>query len=104
MRDATMREQRGKVTLVTDAALNDPAAPRGAIVEVTLADGRKVDHFTKYPPGTKENPLSTEAVSAKTRDLIAPVLGFDKAEKLIEEINNLERVDDMRSLRQLYTA
>ena len=36
----------------------DPAAPRGAIVEVTMTDGKKVEHFTKYPPGTKENPLS----------------------------------------------
>jgi 2-methylcitrate dehydratase PrpD len=104
MHDPKIMEQRAKVTLAADEALMDPAAPRGAIVEVTLADGRKVDHFTKYPPGTKENPLSTEAVSAKTRDLIAPVLGSDKAEKLIEEINNLERVDDMRALRQLYTA
>jgi 2-methylcitrate dehydratase PrpD len=104
MHDPKIMEQRAKVTLAADEALMDPAAPRGAIVEVTLADGRKVDHFTKYPPGTKENPLSTEAVSAKTRDLIAPVLGSDRAEKLIEAINSLERVDDMRALRQLYTA
>lgn len=68
----------------------DPAAPRGAIVEVTLTDGRKVAHFTKFPPGTKENPLSTEAVSAKARDLIAPVLGADKTDRLIAQIMSLE--------------
>jgi 2-methylcitrate dehydratase PrpD len=92
------------VKVVGDPAVTDPAAPRGAIVEVTMTDGRKVEHLTKFPPGTKENPLSTEAVSAKTRDLIAPVLGSERADKLIEQINNLEKVDDMRLLRPQLVA
>jgi 2-methylcitrate dehydratase PrpD len=104
MQDPQILEQRAKVTLAADEALMDPAAPRGAIVEVTLSDGKKVDHFTKFPPGTKENPLSTEAVSAKARDLMAPVLGTEKTAKLITEINRLERVGDLRDLRALYTA
>ncbi|MGA7803522.1 MAG: MmgE/PrpD family protein [Bradyrhizobium sp.] len=104
MHDPKILEQTAKITLTADPALMDPAAPRGAIVEVTLADGRKVEHFTKFPPGTKENPLSTEAVSAKTRDLIAPVLGAERADRLIDQINALERIDDIRALRPLYTA
>jgi 2-methylcitrate dehydratase PrpD len=104
MHDPKILEQRAKVTLAGDKALMDPAAPRSAVVEVTLSDGKKVEHFTKYPPGTKENPLSTEAVAAKTRDLIAPVLGADRAEKLIEQIGNLERLDDVGQLRPLLTA
>jgi 2-methylcitrate dehydratase PrpD len=104
MQDPKILEQRAKVTLVADEALMDPAAPRGAIVEVRLTDGRKVDHFTRFPPGTKENPLGTEAVSAKARDLMAPVLGAENTDKLIDRINDLERVDDIRVLRPLYTA
>jgi 2-methylcitrate dehydratase PrpD len=104
MHDPKILEQRAKVTVTGEAALMDPAAPRGAIVEVTLTDGRKVDHFTKFPPGTKENPLSTEAVSAKARDLIAPVLGSDKTEKLTQQINKLETIDDIRVLRSLVTV
>jgi 2-methylcitrate dehydratase PrpD len=103
MRDPKILEQRAKITVTPDAALMDPAAPRGAIVEVTMIDGRKVDHFTRFPPGTKENPLSTEAVSAKARDLMAPVLGVEKTEKLIEQINRLETVDDINQLRPLMT-
>lgn len=101
MQAPTILAQRKKVTLVGDAGLMDPAAPRGAIVEVTMTNGSKIDHFTKFPPGTKENPLNTEAVSAKTRDLIAPVVG-DKAERLIDQINTLEKLDDMRRLRPLF--
>ena len=104
MHDPKILEQRAKVVVTGEPALMDPAAPRGAIVEVTLTDGRKVDHFTKFPPGTKENPLSTEAVSAKARDLIAPVLGADNTEKLIQQINKLETVDDIRVLRSLITV
>ena len=47
----------------------------------------RVEHHTRFPPGTKENPLSTEAVNAKTRDLMAPVLGAAKTERLIGQIN-----------------
>ncbi|WP_233852797.1 MmgE/PrpD family protein [Paraburkholderia sp. HD33-4] len=103
LHDPRIVAQRAKITVTPDAALMDPAAPRGAIVEVTLNDGRKLEHFTKYPPGTKENPLNTEAVSAKARDLMTPVLGAGKTEQLIARINGLEAVEDVRELRSLYT-
>jgi 2-methylcitrate dehydratase PrpD len=104
MRDPAILAQRAKVELVGDQALMDPAAPRSARVEVIMTDGQKLSHFTKYPPGTKENPLDTAAVSAKARDLIAPVLGADKTEKLIERINALETVENIRDLRPLFTV
>jgi len=104
MQDKAILGQRGKIELIGDPALMDPAAPRGGIVEVTLTSGKKVDHFTKFPPGTKENPVDTEAVNTKVRDLMAPVLGAAKTEQLIERINSLETLDDMRKLSPLMTA
>jgi 2-methylcitrate dehydratase PrpD len=104
MKDPVLVAQRAKVAVQPDASLMDPAAPRGAIVQVTMTDGKTVEHFTKFPPGTKENPLSVEAVSAKTRDLMAPVLGRDKADRLIDLINKLETVNDTSVLRPLMTA
>ena len=101
MQDPKILSQRAKISVVPDQALADPAAPRSAIVEVTMTSGQKVDHFTKFPPGTKENPLTTEAVSAKARDLMAPVLGAEKAGKLVERINKLETMDHIRELRPL---
>ena len=35
---------------------------------------------------------------------MAPVLGADKAEKLIDQIDNLERLDDVRVLRALFST
>lgn len=104
MHDPAILAERAKVEVAADPALMDRAAPRGAIVAVTLADGRTVEHHTRHPPGTKENPLSTEAVNAKARDLMAPVLGADRTERLIARANALETVADMRALQPLLTA
>jgi 2-methylcitrate dehydratase PrpD len=95
---------RRKVQVVADAALMDPAAPRGSIVEMTLTDGRHVQHHTKFPPGTPENPLSTDALDAKARDLMAPVLGAARTDELLHRLHELEKLDDMRRLRPLLTA
>lgn len=103
MTDPQVRAMKERVQLVGDKKLVDPAAPRSGLVEVTLKGGRSVQHFTKFPPGTKENPVSTEALNAKVRDLIAPVLGPERAAKLIDRVNNLEDVRDVRDLRPLFT-
>jgi len=79
-------------------------APRGGFVEVTMTDGRKVNHLTRHPPGTKENPLDTAGVNAKVRDLMEPVLGAQKTNALIAQVNTLETLDDIRKLRPLLTA
>jgi 2-methylcitrate dehydratase PrpD len=92
------------VKVVADSALNDPAAPRGARVDVTLTDGRTLSHTTRFPPGTKENPLSVEGVNEKARDLMSPVLGSKRTEQLIERINHLETVNNIGELRALFKA
>jgi len=104
MHDPVILEQRKKITITPDAALMDPAAPRGAIVEVTMMDGSTVSHFTRFPPGTKENPLSVEAVNSKARDLMVPVLGVEKTEKLIALVNRLETVGGVGELMGLVTG
>ncbi|TMB36602.1 MAG: MmgE/PrpD family protein [Deltaproteobacteria bacterium] len=94
-----------RVQVVGDPKLNDPAAPRSGLVEVTRRDGKTVTHFTRFPPGTKENPLDSEKVSAKARDLMTPVLGASKTEAVIEQVNGLEKVANVRDLiRSLVTA
>jgi 2-methylcitrate dehydratase PrpD len=103
MADPQIRALRERVQLIADPKLTDPAAPRSGLVEVTLKDGRTVSHFTKFPPGTKENPVSTEVLNAKVRDLMAPVLGAERTANLIQQVNMLENVRDVRDLRTLFT-
>jgi len=98
MKDARVLEVKKRVQLVADRALMDPAAPRSARVEVRLRDGRSVTHFTRHAPGTKENPLDTAVVSEKARSLMAPVLGRQPTETIIERVIGLERVVGLRGL------
>ncbi len=105
MAEPQIRAIMQRVQVVGDPKLNDPAAPRSGLVEVTLRDGRTVSHFTRFPPGTKENPVSTEGMNTKARDLIAPVLGAQRTETLIERVNALDEVGNMREfVRSLLTA
>ncbi len=104
MKDPAVRAVKERVELVADQSLVVPDAPRSGFVEVTLRDGRKVSHFTRHAPGTKENPLDTEGVNAKARDLMAPVLGARRAEELIQIVHALEDLDDLRKIRPLLVA
>ena len=103
MADPQVRAIRARVEVMGDTALIDPAAPRNARVEVTTTDGRMVQHLTRHPPGTKENPLTPAQVADKTRGLIAPVLGEARANAVIERVNTLETLGNVRELVALLT-
>src|SRR3984893_14627015 len=101
MADSRVLAAKGRVELIPDRTLMDPAARRSGLVEVTLRDGHTVSHFTRHPPGTKENPLSTERVNEKARSLMTPVLGAERTDEVIGRVNALEKLDDVRELRPL---
>jgi 2-methylcitrate dehydratase PrpD len=103
MEDPAVKAVRSRVELVADKSLMDPAAPRSGRVEVTMRDGRTVSHFTRHAPGTRENPLDASRVDEKVRDLIAPVLGARQADTVIDRVNSLEDVRDMREFVALMT-
>jgi 2-methylcitrate dehydratase PrpD len=104
MADPQIRAVMQRVQVIGDPKLNDPAAPRSGLVEVTLRDGKTVSHFTRFPPGTKENPVDTEKMNAKARDLMTPVLGAKKTEAAIEQLNGLENLANVRDLVRSLTT
>jgi 2-methylcitrate dehydratase PrpD len=101
MADPQVIAARERVELVADPDLVVVEAPRSGFVEVTLRNGEKVSLFVSHAPGTAENPLDTEAVNAKARGLMAPILGDERVEALIQRVNRLEELDDVRELRPL---
>lgn len=104
MKDQQVLAVKQRVQLVGDRALMDPAAPRSARVDVQLRDGRMVTHFTRFAPGTKENPLDTAAVAEKARSLMAPVLGAQRSDQVIERVNTLDNLANVRDLVRLLVA
>jgi 2-methylcitrate dehydratase PrpD len=101
MQDPAVLRQKAKVRLVPDEELERLYPRREAIVELVLVDGTKLSERVTAVRGTSDNPMSRDEVAAKARDLVAPVVGAAKAERLIETVLTLETVKDIRSLRPL---
>ncbi|HML12320.1 MAG TPA: MmgE/PrpD family protein [Xanthobacteraceae bacterium] len=97
---ATLRE-RAKVSLVPDEELAKLLPVRVAVVEVELADGARLSERVSAVRGTPRNPMARAEVIAKARDLTAPVVGREKADRLIETVYAIETVTDVRTLRPL---
>ena len=70
-----------------------------SVIEVQLKDGRM---FTGKSPeqlrGSPRNPLRHEELVEKFRDCVQRILNADQAAKLLETIESLECVDDIRTL------
>jgi 2-methylcitrate dehydratase PrpD len=101
MKDPQVQAVKKRIELIADRALMDPTAPRSGRVDVTMRDGRTFTQFTKYPPGTKENPLNTATVTAKARELMLPVMGASRTDAVIDRVNSLEKLRSVRELAAL---
>jgi 2-methylcitrate dehydratase PrpD len=86
---------------VGDEALDRRLPDRSAIVELTFTDGTRLTEQVDAVRGTAENPMTPDEVLAKSRDLIAPVLGSAACAKLIDQVMDLEKVKNVRELRPL---
>src|SRR6266446_5167776 len=101
MKDPATLREREKVKLIPDDELERLMPLRVAIVELQLTDGTHLTQRVDNVRGTPKNPMTTEEIVAKARDLIAPILGTPQCASLIQRVLNLEQVKDMRELRPL---
>lgn len=101
MRDPAALAERAKVDLVSDEDLEKLYPQLVAIVEVKLKDGTQYIQRIDAVRGTVTNPMSSEEVVEKAKDLMGPFLGNAQTERLIDAIFHLEAFDDIRKLRPL---
>jgi 2-methylcitrate dehydratase PrpD len=101
MRDAWVLKLRERIELQGDDELTRAMPSRQGIVELELADGRRLRHHAKAVRGTAENPMTRAEVDAKAYDLAAPVLGERRARRLCDAIWDVEGIRDVRELRPL---
>jgi 2-methylcitrate dehydratase PrpD len=101
MQDPTVLRARAKVQLVPDEELERLIPVRVAIVEVTLTDGTQLTERVDHVRGTPENPMTTDEVVAKARELMTPILGASACLSLIEHVLGLQDVKDIRELRPM---
>ncbi len=99
LQDKRFLEMKEKVQLIVDEELDQRTGERyQGLVEVTLRDGRTLRAHVINCRGRRENPMSPEEVGKKAAWLMEPVLGAQRARKIIESISKLESVAGIRDL------
>jgi 2-methylcitrate dehydratase PrpD len=98
MQDAAIMGMMKRLSVVEDGSLRRKETSRTARVTVTLRDGRSLSELVTAVPGTAQNPMSTEQVIAKCRDIVTPIMGGDRAGQLIGLVGSLERLSSIRQL------
>ena len=101
MHDPAVLAERAKVELVPDEELEKLYPQLVAIVKVKLKDGPEYSQRIDAVRGTVKNPMTSQEIADKGRDLMTPFLGEDKAGRLIDAIYRLDALDDVRKLRPL---
>ncbi len=101
--DPEILRMKRRIELAGSAALSR-ARTTQAIVEIVTRDGRRLRHHTRAVRGTATNPMSRDEVAAKSRDLLVPVIGARRTQRLIDTVWRIERVGDVRQLRPLLQA
>jgi 2-methylcitrate dehydratase PrpD len=76
-------------------------ARRSGVVALTLRDGRRVECRVQDPRGEGENALSDDDLSAKFRDNAGPVLGPQRAARLLDLIWAADAGADLAAIRAL---
>lgn len=104
LHDDRVRRLMPRVHVEEDAELS--AAPlsrqRGSSVVIQMKDGRTHTEQVRFRRGDPEQPLSDAELRDKYQQLSYPVVGVEPADRLLEQLNAIERlgIGDLR-LRQL---
>ena len=77
---------RDRVKVVTDPALGK----QDADVEITLVSGRSLAAQVRGNRGTPSAPLDDDELDAKFRELVGPVLGAQRTERLLATWSSCE--------------
>ena len=100
-----IKDLMSKVKCVTDPELDStfPSQWR-AWVEVGTNDGRQLRSEVTHPKGDPENGLTWDEMKQKFYDLSTPVISQQRQSEIIESIESLEALDDVRVLASLLST
>ena len=101
MKDPAVLDIKRRITSIEDPGLDTSKTARQSILEVVTKEGKSFREHVIGVRGTAENPMTQGEIEKKCNDLLKPILGEDRAEKLIDRIWHLEEVKDVRGLRPL---
>ena len=95
-------ELMSKVQCVQDPSLEVNYPSRWpAWVEVETRDGRNLRSELEYPWGDPENALSWDELKGKFRDLTRSIIPSGRQDQIIEAVESLEVLEDIRPLAEM---
>lgn len=105
VRDPVIRNLMAKVKVSPeeDFIREDPGASITTI-EITFRNGRRISGRCDYRPGGPLNPVSDEALLEKFTACAGRVLSPERIERSIESLTNLEDVDDISNLMDIFSG
>jgi 2-methylcitrate dehydratase PrpD len=97
IRSEPVKETMRKVACIVDPEL-DRTFPKQwrATAEILTQDEKRYSTTIEYPRGDPENPLSWEAMVERFHDLAGQIIKKDQRLKIVEAVENLDGVKDMR--------
>jgi 2-methylcitrate dehydratase PrpD len=104
MADPAVLEVRRRIDLHGDDEMTAAMPSRQAFLDLEYRDGRRRRVHVDAVRGTYDNPMTRAEVDAKCFDLMAPVLGEDRARRLCDAVWSISDVDDVSTLAELWTA
>jgi len=100
--DPVVQETLKKVEIVADPELNKLYPEKfPSMIEIETKGGKTYKGEMYYAKGSRKNPFSDEEVNEKFISLASPVVGKDKAVKVIKVVEKLETVKDLNELISL---
>jgi 2-methylcitrate dehydratase PrpD len=100
--DSMIAAIQSRIELIGDPELSENVSARQARLELVTRNGKRLSKQLVTYRGTPEDPLSPAEIEDKARELVVPVIGREKTEELIQRVRSLEKVTDMRDLRELF--
>ncbi len=100
--DPQVRDLCARTDYECDENCERLTVPEGpAIVRVILRDGRVIEEQVDYALGRKQNPMSYDDVVAKFKGLVSEAVSKEVADRIIEEVMQIDEVDSIKPLMSL---
>jgi 2-methylcitrate dehydratase PrpD len=87
--------ERVRTRVDDELATRDFTADAPVKIDITLKDGRSIHLGRNFAKGNVRDPLTEDELVHKYRSLVVPVLGDDRAEKLLSGLLQLEKVENV---------
>jgi 2-methylcitrate dehydratase PrpD len=100
--DPEVMDLAGRVEIDTDPEMDSLYPGRYANkVELFLKDGQRFEARVDFARGSAEFPMGFSEIAEKFRSLTGPVMEADRVNVLIETVQRLELLDDIRELTRM---